>query len=433
MSKIVFSDDPERIKTEQNCDIKVLLYGTRSQSSSGAAIGNLLKREIERLVAPASQIAFDFLTIAQAVTAADTFVSRDSAADRWAREFDLIIPVFNRDAWQNCKSDLQKGLHFLSGDIWNLSFEEDGPIVPRPSTRRGKKICLHESDCVSLFSGGLDSSIGVLDLLGQGMKPVLVSHSYAGDKKAQNKIYDLFGESLAHFAVALSPWSKTKKDTTMRTRSFNFLAYAAVVSSSLSVWKGGRSVDLFVPENGLIALNAPLTARRVGSLSTRTTHPYFLKLIQIIFDKVGIPAKITNPYEFRTKGEMIQNCNNPELLANVVSTTVSCGKWKRGWQQCGRCVPCLIRRASLHAAGMVDDYVYKSDDLEKVYAEPEERDDLLAMMLAVSRTENCSVEPWVSSSGPLSESIDERQEYYDVFRRGLLEVGSFLRSQGLSV
>lgn len=31
--------------------------------------------------------------------------------------------------------------------------------------------------------------------------------------------------------------------------------------------------ELLVPENGLIALNVPLDETRVGSFSTRTTHP----------------------------------------------------------------------------------------------------------------------------------------------------------------
>jgi len=39
----------------------------------------------------------------------------------------------------------------------------------------------------------------------------------------------------------------------------------------------GRRFVLRVPENGLIALNVPLDPLRLGSNSTRTTHPYYMQ------------------------------------------------------------------------------------------------------------------------------------------------------------
>ncbi|MCZ7581789.1 MAG: hypothetical protein M5U21_13400 [Fimbriimonadaceae bacterium] len=52
-------------------------------------------------------------------------------------------------------------------------------------------------------------------------------------------------------------------------------------------------------------MNVPLTSLRIGSLSTRTTHPYFLRQIQSIWDAVGLNVEIQNPYQFRTKGELL--------------------------------------------------------------------------------------------------------------------------------
>ena len=60
----------------------------------------------------------------------------------------------------------------------------------------------------------------------------------------------------------------------MRTRSLNFLAFAIVSAYALQEFVQ-EEIDVFVPENGVISINAPLTVRRVGTLSTRTTHPYF--------------------------------------------------------------------------------------------------------------------------------------------------------------
>ena len=46
-------------------------------------------------------------------------------------------------------------------------------------------------------------------------------------------------------------------------------------------------LDIYVPENGFISINTPLTRRRIGSLSTRTTHPYFINSLQLIFNKLN--------------------------------------------------------------------------------------------------------------------------------------------------
>ena len=54
-----------------------------------------------------------------------------------------------------------------------------------------------------------------------------------------------------------------------------------------------------------MSVNAPLPPRRIGSLSTRTADPYFLGLLQDVLESAGLPARICNPYRFRTKGEMI--------------------------------------------------------------------------------------------------------------------------------
>ena len=61
----------------------------------------------------------------------------------------------------------------------------------------------------------------------------------------------------------------------MRGRSFNFLAMAMLGLSVVQRINGNDINKIFIPENGYISLNPPLTRRRIGSLSTRTTHPNF--------------------------------------------------------------------------------------------------------------------------------------------------------------
>lgn len=432
MTRIKCEANPAMLRNLTENEVGVLLYGTRGNSPGRAALGNLIRGEIRRLTAPVSQRAFDLLTVALAVTAADTFVKRDSTADGWTREFELSIPVAEPEAWIAVQKPLQTALSFLSGDVWHIDIIGNGPIapVPLPLNAKHNKIHVKGRNCVCLFSGGLDSSIGVLNLIAQGQSPILVSHSYRGDKLCQDKISNQFPQELSRFSSNLSPTSGLPAEPSMRTRSFNFLAFGAVVASAVSAASDNPAIDLFIPENGLISLNVPLTRRRLGSLSTRTTHPYYLNLVQKIFNVLEIPATIKNPYKFSTKGEMLSSCTDRTTLERIASESVSCGKWKRANLQCGRCVPCIIRRASFHAAGILDETRYRRD-LPTVYAEENDHDDLLALMLAVKKAQRGDNASWLALSGPLPEANEERIQYLDVFERGLQEVASYLQSQRL--
>ena len=113
----------------------------------------------------------------------------------------------------------------------------------------------------------------------------------------------------------------------------------------LAKHRDGSPVELRIPENGFISQNVPLTPMRTGSLSTRTTHPYFLRLIQDTLDDVGLRINLNNPYETTTKGEMLVGCSDQGLLSGLAGLSTSCGRYSRtGFRHCGRCVPCQVRR-----------------------------------------------------------------------------------------
>lgn len=434
MIEICFHHDPDRLPHESQGLIPVLMYGRRPPRDGSCSIGGPVHAAIRRLGVPVDSKAFDFLTIAMAVTAADTFVNREHcAADGWSREFRLRIPLFDPAPWMPILPLLEKALHFLSGDQWSIELLPDGLGTPVPQ-RRGRLTQLAGHDCVSLFSGGLDSAIGVLDLIADGKRPVLVSHSYRGDAKHQRIVNSLLPVECSRFCAVANPLSRLESlnDVQMRTRSFNFMAYGTLVAATMASHHVVHSpVDLFVPENGLIALNPPLTPRRIGSLSTRTTHPYFISFVQQMLHAVNIPVSISNMYAKKTKGEMIAQCSDSASLSRVAKNTVSCGKWKRDHKQCGCCVPCLIRRAAFHSVGMQDDTDYsdKGRVLSRVLRNEIARDDLLAMMLATRRLHSTDVRQWVAQAGPLPYERAERDDLVDVVRRGMVEVSNYLQAQ----
>lgn len=414
-------------------ELHVLLYGGRPPYNRTAAIGSQMRDLYLRFGVQPSVAAVDFVSIALAVTAADTFVLRENSSNAWARDIEIVLPLRVPQNWVEVRPRLESALHFLTGDAWHFEFVSGGEAPPARKAIRNHQstVDLSKVDLVSLFSGGLDSTISTFELMKNSKRPLLVSHAYRGDAAVQDYVRTRLPSGVEHVAVNAWPTSSLKSEITMRSRSFLFIAIAVLACDVRSRFSGGEAIDLLIPENGLIALNAPLTPRRLGALSTRTTHPHYLYSLQSILDEVQLKGRISNPYEQMTKGEMVGLLADDVAFKAVASHTVSCGKWKRSGQQCGHCVPCLIRRASLYG-GNVDDHTdYATLDLCKVMREADERDDLVAMLSAVARLELENLESWVSRAGPLPDDIGRRAALVDVHRRGLTEVETFLTDSGL--
>ncbi|MCE4224930.1 hypothetical protein HCU64_14300 [Methylobacterium sp. C25] len=434
MTRVVFHTDVEDVPDlRDDREVHVVIYAAGRMPEGVARIGYQLLDATSRFGFGLRTDAFDFLTLALAVTAADTFVPRGSTHDRWCRNLELQVPLIDPTPWAPVVHRLEAALNFLSGDRWTVVLGPDGPrpLGHNVIARRRRRIDLSRADCACLFSGGLDSYVGALDLIGQGHRPLLVSHSYPKDSQYQNRLMRRLPAACERFTANAHPTWSGASDVSMRTRSFNFMAYGVAAATAISQWRGGDVIDLYIPENGHIALNPPLTPRRFGSHSTRTTHPHFLSEIQAIVQAVGLPARLVNPLRHQTKGTMVRRYAADETFSELAAQTVSCGKWKRDGVQCGRCVPCLIRRASFFAAGLEDATPYRSEELREVLADMRHRDDLVSVMRAVARSNGADMEAWVLQAGPLPPDPQERAAYVDVFRHGIDELRGFLRASGL--
>lgn len=434
MMEVFVHPDPTELPSPNDRRIPVALYVPSPSERGTATIGGPVLEDVMRVQPRVDPTAFDFLSLSLAVTAADTFVDRDRAADGWARSIQLTVALANPHPWQQVSRQLESALHFLSGDVWSLNVVGGGEAPPPPK-RRARKLNIERCDCACLYSGGLDSAIGVLDLHTQERRPVLVSHAYAHDASRQKELLPQFGDAVKRFGTNAHPvsWLERPNDVQMRTRSFNFLAMGALMAATLASHRQQGAVTLYVPENGLIAINPPLTKRRIGALSTRTTHPHYLGLMQGIFDQVGLPVQLHNPYAHRTKGQMITACREQAGLKRMAARTVSCGKWKRSGVQCGRCVPCLIRRASFHAAGWADQTRYAANgaNLQHVFDHGSERDDLMAMILASRQLPHADVAHWIAKTGPMPTDPAERAAIVNAVTHGLNEVSAYLDSMNL--
>jgi len=427
--------DTEAVATRAGevASVLQLVSGDRLDHGIGRALDHMKVMKL----AP-SEIGGDLLVLAAHVHAADTRISRNTESeDAWTREMRLVVPVSEPQRWNGAATTLKRMLDFLTGDRWTLEFRarpvKFATIVPPRTDLIGPPF-----DGVNLFSGGLDSLIGAIDTLKAGKTPLLVSHAGEGlVSKSQDICFDGLKKAFpGNLVDRLRVWMSfdsglidgVASEETTRGRSFLFFALGIAAGTGL-----GRKFTLTVPENGLIALNVPLDPLRLGALSTRTTHPFYIARWRELVGALGIDGEITNPYWDKTKGEMVKGCLDRPLLKRLVPLSLSCssptkGRWKKQPQgHCGYCLPCLIRRASLLGEdatpyGIAD---LKARPLDTKQAEGQQvRSFQFAIARLKARPDLAKL--LIHKQGPLSDDVSQLPALAGVYGRGLAEVGRLL-------
>jgi 7-cyano-7-deazaguanine synthase in queuosine biosynthesis len=407
-------------------NLNVVLYGHAGRPNDGA-VGATARNIIQHNNLEPSARAWDLLSIALSVIAADTAARRDESPDGWTRQLDLHVAVSDPVFWTEKRSLLVRQLGFLTTDIWNINFLDCGvqPAPPKVPARP-------EQDSIMLLSGGLDSLIGAIDLVTMhGKNPFAVSQVSRGDKQTQSLFASSIGGGLAHLQLNHNAECPGQNERSQRARSFVFLAYGVLAATALKRYHAGERVTFYVCENGFISINPPLTGARLGSLSTRTTHPFFIRLFQELLDAADLRVMIENPYQFKTKGEMLSACADQALLQAYAHTSTSCGRYARnGYEQCGRCLPCLIRRASFNAWGVKDKTHYKFAKLSRNDKNHARYDDVRSAAMAVAAAKAEGFSTW---AGPALSSalLGDTTPYQDVIKRGLDELATFLKTAGV--
>lgn len=376
--------------------------------------------------------ALDFLRFAGAVFCADKVALRPAM---WTRPMSLDVPVRDPDAWAATATDLADAVSFLSGDEWDIRvWNSDEPAVAHEPP-------IGPVDVVCLFSGGLDSFAGAVDLLAAGNRVCLVAHYDGGQApKVQQHLARRLAATYGRDRVVFrrlflrpAPASNLQErplpggdpERTTRTRSILFLAAGLAVAAGY-----GPQTPLVIPENGFIGINVPLTRARSGSLSTRTTHPYFMERLTACVAALGITNPVSNPYRTWTKGEMLERSADADTLRRHARTTLSCAHpeapryAKRDQGNCGYCFPCVIRRASMHHVGLDDPGDYAFDALnERDEMEGERGADIRALVRAL----NATARPLdVLRNGPVAPQ--DLEAFAGVYTRGRAEILAWLRA-----
>lgn len=406
--------------------LDVVLYGHADRPTRGSAGAAITDKLIRCNLHPAPR-AWDFLSLALAVTAADLAGHRNVSPDGWTREIELEVSVADPAFWNKQRDLVARLLGFLTTDKWEVGFIGGG-LCPKPP----RKAVLPPEDCVALLSGGLDSFIGNLDLVATGRRPFVVSQTVRGDAENQRAFAKLMGGGLRHLQVnhnADVPNPETPPS--QRARSLIFIAYGILAATTLKQYHAGCGVTLYVCENGFISINPPLTGTRLGSLSTRTTHPVFLELVQRLLDVAELRVRVENPYQIKTKGEMMRDCMDKKLLRAHAAHTTSCGRYlQHGYMHCGRCVPCLVRRAAFCAAGINDTTEYVYGDLGRDDEDYAGFDDVRSVAMALLEVKADGLESWLGTA--LSTTLlGDVVPLQAMVGRGLGELGSLFKFHGV--
>lgn len=355
-----------RLDTSSAGDGEESFYWTvDSNSSFLGALGPSLGR-----LGTVPALNIDLVRVAVAVYAADRSTPRKFGGSDWnQREIALTVPVSDAAFWSRRADELTAMLGFLSGDSWNFVF------VEQPAPHEEIQLPVDTADRVVLFSGGADSAIGAVKSgleLPDGGHHILVSHYSASHiAPIQESLASQLGELLSgrtqthevfHLARRAVRIDGTEFDSepSSRSRSFLFLSLGLAVAAV-------HDVELWIPENGFASINPPLGAGRRGSLSTRTTHPAFLRDLNALLHHAGMRGHISNPFASKTKGEMTRwaiEQLGPDVASTYLSSTNSCsstGQRSFGVPlrvHCGVCFGCVLRRAAFAAAGLDDTSAY---------------------------------------------------------------------------
>jgi len=308
----------------------------------------------------------DLIEIAVTFYLADIYVPRGTLFER---DLVVLMPVRNPELWSRNAAAIERPVSFLVGNTVRFRFVAG-------AAGRGRSVGdLRVDDdgrCVALFSGGLDSFVGAALAVAEGREPVLLSHAPSpallglqrrllarlrGTGETPEAVVVQAGAEHRQVASMDRLGRPPEQDLYQHGRSFLFLSLAAAVALSRRI---GR---IHVCENGPVALNPSFSEAR---FNTRTTHPVFFALFERLIEEVfGVHLAIVDPFELKTKGEVVELL--PEDFHRDLRATNSCWSYahvkpfaadlgieKFSGGHCGRCVPCVWRRAAVRRAKLAE-------------------------------------------------------------------------------
>ncbi len=290
-------------------------------------------------------VIFDAMVVAAAVEFADRSCRRSSKG--WARRLAIRIPVDDPDRWKKpaVADSLLDALRFVTGDHWSVEFSQREDSSQELT---GDRLSLFDpSAAVLAYSEGMDS-LAVAGLAKSCLGNDVVRVRLGGRTSARNGNGDP--------DVSIPYWVRVGRsyESSAMSRGFTFATVSGIAAYLT------HASMVIIPESGQGSLGPPLVTVGHAHPDYRN-HPEFTNRMERFF-RALLGAQIT--YEFprlwHTKGETLARyvaIADDELWR----TTKSCWKDNRwssvggSWHHCGVCAACMLRRVSVHAAGLAED------------------------------------------------------------------------------
>ncbi|MBL8883743.1 MAG: 7-cyano-7-deazaguanine synthase [Hyphomicrobium sp.] len=297
----------------------------------------------------------DLLLVSAAVEYADRRTAR--RIGRWARDFSITVPVIEFATWQRpeVQASLRGALRHLTGDDWQFSFVPwQGQNVL--GARQRSLPFGTDRKFVIAYSDGLDSRC-VSEVCGDGKAAVCVRVTkHRHSLKKGDQPFDQIP-----FRVDVP----SSRESSVRSRGFKFAVITAIAGHLTGLSR------IVVPESGQGALGPVLLPLHNVYPDYRNHPTYFRKIERFIKEVLGHDLRYDQPRLWNTKGETVSEFRRATNKAvDELFETRSC--WQQRWnakmdgklRQCGLCAACLLRRMSMHAAGIDEPRnTYVIDDL----------------------------------------------------------------------
>jgi 7-cyano-7-deazaguanine synthase in queuosine biosynthesis len=323
----------------------------------------------ERIVANLSSIGRDLLELAAVLYVADTSIMRgdtDVYGQDWQRQIRVIMPVRHVRKWQRAAPLLSELLTYLSGDA-SITIEFRPHKLPKTGQQylqfKPSSPGFQGANSIVLFSGGLDSLTGAAEAIAANETPLLVTHRSSPTRtELQRSLSERLSQEKHCRLPCIGVWvtrkGKEAADNNQRLRSFLYLSLGAVAGHELNIPR------ICYCENGITTFNLPLSEQRIGSRSTRTTHPRVISLFRVLIQQVmGFAISVENPSLLRTKRQVVEKLSQLGC-ADMIGQSLSCTRTfavEKTKRHCGTCFQCITRRfavvaADAEASDPVEDY-----------------------------------------------------------------------------
>lgn len=239
------------------------------------------------------------------------------------------------------------GVKYLIQDILSFMIKSRPAIrcqkAPRKRLRIREVSKPKNVESVTLFSGGIDSLSGILNVhTNQGPTAgVFVSHA-----KLSSRVENIAENFLGRHGIQIYRVDvQRQKPVLQQLRGFLYLSIGAIVSKILGTKK------IFISETGPVMYQPVFVPTDEVTL---TTHPTLIELTKELLKEIyGIRFEFYEPFEDLTKAEVIALCPEKEAIP-FTNSCISTRFAYSNFSHCGICYGCLVRRLSSLVAGVVD-------------------------------------------------------------------------------